>query len=49
MPFWNTRLRHLARLEEMKIAGEQKELMAEQKKIEGLLGSPRKLRQFNPG
>ncbi|MEE9412635.1 MAG: DNA topoisomerase IV subunit A [Methylococcales bacterium] len=42
----DTRLRHLARLEEMKIAGEQKELIAEQKEIEGLLGSPRKLRQL---
>jgi topoisomerase-4 subunit A len=42
----DTRLRHLARLEEMKIAGEQKELAAEQRKLEGLLGSPRKLRKL---
>lgn len=42
----DTRLRHLARLEEMKIVGEQKELVAEQKKLEGLLGSPRKLRKL---
>ena len=42
----DTRLRHLARLEEMKIVGEQNELVAEQKKLEGLLGSPRKLRKL---
>jgi topoisomerase-4 subunit A len=42
----DTRLRHLARLEEMNIVSEQKELIAEQKKLEGLLGSPRKLRKL---
>ncbi len=42
----DTRLRHLARLEEMKIVGEQKELVIEQKKLEGLLSSPRKLRKL---
>ena len=42
----DTRLRHLARLEEMKIVTEQKELRAEQKKLEGLLASPQKLRKL---
>ena len=42
----DTRLRHLARLEEMKIVTEQKELVAEQKYLEGLLASPRKLRKL---
>ncbi len=42
----DTRLRNLARLEEMKIVTEQKELAAEQKKLEGLLGSPAKLRKL---
>ena len=38
------RLRHLARLEEMKIRGEQSELEAERQRIEQTLGSPRRLR-----
>jgi len=38
------RLRHLARLEEMKIRGEQDELAAERKRIEQILGSPRRLK-----
>ena len=38
------RLRHLARLEEMKIRGEQAELEAERKRIELILGSPRRLK-----
>lgn len=38
------RLRHLARLEEMKIRGEQAELDAERKRIEQILGSPRRLK-----
>jgi topoisomerase-4 subunit A len=40
----NTRLRQLARLEEMKIRGEQDELEKERKHLEGLLGSERKLK-----
>lgn len=40
----DTRLRQLARLEEMKIRGEQTELAKEKKHIEGLLGSERKLK-----
>ncbi|KUM41389.1 DNA topoisomerase IV subunit A [Pseudomonas sp. EpS/L25] len=39
-----TRLRQLARLEEMKIRGEQAELLKEQKRLQTLLGSDRKLR-----
>jgi topoisomerase-4 subunit A len=39
-----TRLRHLAKLEEMKIRDEQKELADEREKLEALLGSVRKLR-----
>ncbi|MGH8260389.1 MAG: DNA topoisomerase IV subunit A, partial [Steroidobacteraceae bacterium] len=42
----NTRLRHLARLEEMKIREERKELEAEQKEIEGLLGSKARLKKL---
>jgi topoisomerase-4 subunit A len=37
------KLRHLARLEEMKIRGEQNELAKERETLEGLLASPRKL------
>ncbi len=40
----DTRLRQLARLEEMKIKSEQKELRKERKEIEGLLGSKAKLK-----
>ncbi len=40
----NTRLRHLAKLEEMKIRGEMSELEKEQKQIQELLDSPRKLK-----
>jgi topoisomerase-4 subunit A len=42
----NTRLRHLARLEEMKIRAEQKELKAEQEDLEGLLKSKAKLKKL---
>ncbi|WP_145189920.1 DNA topoisomerase IV subunit A [Pseudomonas sp. URMO17WK12:I11] len=41
-----TRLRQLARLEEMKIRGEQDELLKEQAKLQGLLGSEAKLRML---
>ncbi|HEX6203090.1 MAG TPA: DNA topoisomerase IV subunit A [Thermoanaerobaculia bacterium] len=41
-----TKLRHLARLEEMKIRGEQDELARELDEIEGTLGSKRRLRQL---
>ncbi|MEE9350825.1 MAG: DNA topoisomerase IV subunit A [Thiotrichaceae bacterium] len=37
------KLRHLARLEEMKIRGEQEELAEERDKLEALLNSPRRL------
>jgi len=40
----DTKLRQLARLEEMKIKEEQKELKKEQKELEGLLGSKAKLK-----
>ncbi len=40
----DTRLRQLARLEEMKIRGEQETLIQEKQSLEGILGSPRKLR-----
>ena len=40
----NLRLRHLAKLEEMKIRGEQEELAAERDRLEKLLRSPAKLR-----
>ncbi len=40
------KLRHLAKLEEMKIKGEQKELNKEQKHLAGLLGSKAKLRKL---
>ncbi|MCY9845039.1 DNA topoisomerase IV subunit A [Vibrio caribbeanicus] len=39
----DTKLRHLAKLEEMKIRGEQEELEKERKKLETLLGSERRL------
>ena len=39
-----TRLRHLAKLEEMKIRGEQKELKTEREEIESILRSNNKLR-----
>ena len=41
-----TRLRQLARLEEMKIRGEQDELLKEQSKLQALLGSEAKLRKL---
>lgn len=41
-----TRLRQLARLEEMKIRGEQDELLKEQKQLQALLGSDSKLRKL---
>jgi topoisomerase-4 subunit A len=41
-----TRLRQLARLEEMKIRGEQDELLKEQAKLQALLGSDAKLRRL---
>ncbi|WP_312935111.1 DNA topoisomerase IV subunit A [Pseudomonas sp.] len=41
-----TRLRQLARLEEMKIRGEQEDLRKEQSKLQGLLGSEAKLRKL---
>ena len=41
-----TRLRQLARLEEMKIRGEQEELLKEQAKLQALLGSDAKLRKL---
>ncbi|MES9990623.1 MAG: DNA topoisomerase IV subunit A [Candidatus Thiodiazotropha sp.] len=40
----NLRLRHLAKLEEMKIRGEQDELEAERKSLQQILGSERRLR-----
>jgi topoisomerase-4 subunit A len=40
----NLRLRHLAKLEEMKIRGEQDELERERKKLERILGSKQRLR-----
>jgi topoisomerase-4 subunit A len=42
----NTRLRHLAKLEEMKIRDEQKSLAAERAEIEALLASKAKLRRL---
>lgn len=42
----NMRLRHLAKLEEMKIRGEQEELSAERARIDRLLRSKAKLRTF---
>lgn len=42
----DTRLRQLARLEEMKIRGEQEELKSEKDELEGILGSARKLKNL---
>jgi topoisomerase IV subunit A len=42
----NTRLRHLAKLEEMKIREEQKMLAAEREELEGLLKSKAKLKKL---
>ena len=42
----DTKLRQLARLEEMKIRAEQDELAKEREMLEGLLGSPQKLRRL---
>jgi topoisomerase-4 subunit A len=42
----NTRLRHLAKLEEMKIREEQKELKAEEEELEALLKSKARLRKL---
>ena len=42
----NLRLRHLARLEEMRIKGEQDELEAERRRLEQILGSARRLRNL---
>jgi len=42
----NTRLRHLAKLEEMKIREEQKALKAEQEELEGYLKSKAKLKKL---
>ncbi|TCS98168.1 DNA topoisomerase IV subunit A [Pseudofulvimonas gallinarii] len=41
-----TKLRHLARLEEMKIRGEQEELEREAQRIEGILGSRARLKKL---
>src|SRR5690606_27898728 len=40
------KLRHLAKLEEMKIRGEQDELAAEREKLEDLLGSTTKMKRL---
>ncbi|MBD2858056.1 DNA topoisomerase IV subunit A [Spongiibacter sp. KMU-158] len=40
------KLRHLARLEEMKIRGEQEELAAERDNLEQTLGSPRRMKSL---
>jgi topoisomerase-4 subunit A len=42
----DTKLRHLAKLEEMKIRGEQAELAKEKADLESLLGSEKKLRKL---
>lgn len=42
----DTRLRHLAKLEEMKIRGEQDELAAEQDRLDKLLGSKARLKKL---
>ena len=42
----NTRLRQLARLEEMKIRGEQEALAEERDRIQGILGDPGSLRRL---
>jgi len=41
-----TKLRHLAKLEEMKIRGEQKELKEEQEELSSILGSKAKLKKL---
>ena len=41
-----TKLRHLAKLEEMKIRGEQAELAAERDELQSILGSEKKLRKL---
>jgi topoisomerase-4 subunit A len=41
-----TKLRHLAKLEEMKIRGEQKELAEERDELSGILGSKAKLKKL---
>ena len=41
-----TKLRHLAKLEEMKIRGEQAELARERDELEGILGSEQRLRKL---
>ncbi len=41
-----TRLRQLARLEEMKIRGEQEELAEEREQLQGILGSTRRLKKL---
>src|SRR5580700_4245269 len=45
----NTRLRHLAKLEEMKIRDEQKALAEEREKLESILGSKAKLKKLVAG
>lgn len=40
------KLRHLAKLEEMKIRGEQDELSAERDELQSILGSPERLREL---
>jgi len=40
------KLRHLAKLEEMKIRGEQADLAAERDRLEGILASPKKLSEL---
>lgn len=42
----DTKLRHLARLEEMKIRTEQEQLHTEREKLQGLLNSPAKLKRL---
>jgi topoisomerase-4 subunit A len=42
----DTKLRHLAKLEEMKIRGEQAELAAERDELQGILGSETRLRKL---
>jgi topoisomerase-4 subunit A len=44
-----TKLRHLARLEEMKIRGEQAELAAERDELQKILGSPQLLKKLIRG
>ena len=42
----DTKLRHLAKLEEMKIRGEQAELATERDELQGILGSETRLRKL---